>query len=708
LAFVAPFSLRFRLPEMSEKCEACLRPFSKKKGQTPVFTRPCTSQGLRSYLSTLHNKQFHANSRVCNKCYMSYYSHMRNGKKDDPFNSGGGIEPTTSKAHSDAGGSFMESQSGGSSFNIHLQSFPTQHRFCSICKTGTSLRVASAAVRLQCLMQTKVHIPDGNRLCGNHFLPTGLLNTEALLLIKRMAKGLQPRDVPISAEHVMDILDASTANSLPKPGLDFDDDTVLTNANYYSVTGLTKSHFDDLLQHIPPNHLKDTTTASRRQALATFLMKLRTGLPNSVLAPLLKLDTEDAVQRVIKRVMNALVRTFVPLHVGVNHINREEFIRQHVPEYCQHLMQSQSHNAIVVVDGTYTYIQKSLDNTFQRWSFCMHKNRSLLKPMMIVSPDGYILHCIQHYLSDSHNNDADILKHALQTNNDLKNWFLRGDVFVVDRGYLDAKNYLEGEGFQFKMPAFIPKGEKQLPTVLANQSRLVTKVRFVVEVMNRRWREWRFFSNVVHNKNYKHLNEYLMITCALINCYRARIVSDDAYHMDMAERMSTKMASQTSNLLQLEVETEGLNRKQRIFTAVNPRIELQDFPKLTLQYVNSHIAFGPFQVKQAKWYIAEALKQNGAYSISFHKEKPDLLRTKVQSRHVSSKMYFSWIRYVPNAIEDSGICQWYCQCKAGARTVGCCSHVAAAICYLGHYRYNPQEIPNGEPQTLFLDAGQRQ
>ena len=30
---------------------------------------------------------------------------------------------------------------------------------------------------------------------------------------------------------------------------------------------------------------------------------------------------------------------------------------------------------------------------------------------------------------------------------------------------------------------------------------------------------------------------------------------------------------------------------------------------------------------------------------------------------------------------------WYCQCKVGARTIGCCAHVAAVLWYLGHQRH---------------------
>jgi hypothetical protein len=39
---------------------------------------------------------------------------------------------------------------------------------------------------------------------------------------------------------------------------------------------------------------------------------------------------------------------------------------------------------------------------------------------------------------------------------------------------------------------------------------------------------------------------------------------------------------------------------------------------------------------------------------------------------------------------------WYCTCIAGTRTVGCCSHVGAAIWFLGyeHYQFTTNRQPS--------------
>jgi hypothetical protein len=322
---------------------------------------------------------------------------------------------------------------------------------------------------------------------------------------------------------------------------------------------------------------------------------------------------------------------------------------------------------------------------------------------MMVAPDGYILHVIPHYLSDSKNNDAAILQHAFEHDEGLRAWLLPGDIFVLDRGYLDVKDYLENQGFKVAMPAFLPKKQKQLSASEANRSRIVTRVRFTVEIVNRRWREWRFFSNVIHNKNYAHLNNFTFIVCALMNAYRKPIVTDNENSLNIARKMKTTHDSREMNKLKGHIDTLTVSKKS--FENIDNPNSLQDFPRIDdIKDIESHITLGPYQINQAKSYIAEHLKEGGQYEIGIHKHSQGLLRAKIQSRHTSSKQYHTWIRYDPDGIGATAVLEWYCSCKAGARTVGCCAHVASVVCYLSHFRYTAFSRPAADTEALFLDA----
>lgn len=142
---------------------------------------------------------------------------------------------------------------------------------------------------------------------------------------------------------------------------------------------------------------------------------------------------------------------------------------------------TQSDVAIAVADGTYIYIEKSGNYSFQRRSYSVHKGKPLLKPMMLVATDGYILTVLGPYLADEKNSDAKITEHMLNSNvKDIIDWFEEDDVLVVDRGFRDAVDILKDFGINAQMPHFLNKSQKQHTTEEANESRLVTKVRWVV------------------------------------------------------------------------------------------------------------------------------------------------------------------------------------------------------------------------------------
>lgn len=70
------------------------------------------------------------------------------------------------------------------------------------------------------------------------------------------------------------------------------------------------------------------------------------------------------------------------------------------------------------------------------------------------------------------------------------------------------------------MPHFLGNQQKQHSTEEANESRLVTKTRWVVESINDLIKRWCFFNQVVPNSNIPTLKDDFRIVCAIINCYR--------------------------------------------------------------------------------------------------------------------------------------------------------------------------------------------
>ena len=142
----------------------------------------------------------------------------------------------------------------------------------------------------------------------------------------------------------------------------------------------------------------------------------------------------------------------------------------------------------------------------------------------------------------------------------------------------------------------------------------------------------------------------------------------------MLERLSK------TNDLQSLVEGHKLDRRTVTKRSCVDDCDMNDFPKLddiTLRL----LTLGAYQLKWSTSYIQEYI--GGDCDIQLFQESEGLLRVRLQSRHISCKSYFVWIQY-----DSSNIKAWYCKCRAGAGTVGTCSHVSAILWYLGKSMYS--------------------
>lgn len=110
--------------------------------------------------------------------------------------------------------------------------------------------------------------------------------------------------------------------------------------------------------------------------------------------------------------------------------------------------------------------------------------------MMLVTTTGYILYVFGPYFSDSKNNDANIFTHILKKDaHNIRDWLKPNDIIIVDRRFRDCLKLLEDMNLIPKMPSFINK-QAQFVTKDANETRLVTKVRWVVEAVNGQLENW--------------------------------------------------------------------------------------------------------------------------------------------------------------------------------------------------------------------------
>lgn len=556
---------------------------------------------------------------------------------------------------------------------LPIPSSSQSHGYCFVCKKpGPKLVAVSHHVRLLVFIRREIIIPSGARCCVRH-LENGKMVDDAMQQIRTNESTM------LNKTFILSLIKDLREKAFQQSRLDFDDESCMDDDEYRVLTGFSRREFHDIVSSV--TSINSTRNRSKRTCIAILLMKLRSALSNKLLAVLFHM-TKFQVRRAIVSARTSLMRDFVPHNLGFNHITREEVIQNHTRQLARNLMTEDvtSNPAILVLDGTYIYIQKSSNFAFARRSYSMHKHRPLVKPMMVVTTTGYIVSVLGPYLADSKNNDASILRHMIYHNaEELRNWLQEEDVFVVDRGFRDAQDVLEDVGIKLEMPAFMKRGEKQLSTIDSNLSRVVTKVRWVVEACNGRLKQWQYLSKTLPNSQIPFIGDYVRIVAALCNKYRPPISRSS----EEDEQVAAKMLhlSQRANTLQERVEGEGLDRRGMRWSKVDVENVAPDFPCYDESELRQ-LTLGVYQLRMALSYAQEHTDADGGFEILINDEIPGLLCAKIQSRHISAKQYRCWVSFGDGVVDG-----WFCKCKAGTRVVGMCGHVTSVIWYLSFGRY---------------------
>ncbi|XP_062572317.1 uncharacterized protein LOC134234281 [Saccostrea cucullata] len=548
---------------------------------------------------------------------------------------------------------------------LPIPSTSQSHGYCLVCKKpGPKLVTVSHHVRMFVFISRGIIIPSGARCCTRH-LENGKMTDEAMEQIKTS------ESTTLNKTSITNLIKELRDKAFQQSRLDFDDEGSLDDSDYQVLTGFSRLEFHDIISTI--TSINSSKNRSKRTCVAILLMKLRSALSNKMLAVLFGM-TKFQVRRAIASAREALMKDFVPSNLGFQHVTREEVIHNHTRELARDLLTHDitTNPAILVLDGTYVYIQKSSNFAFARRSYSLYKHRPLVKPMIVVTTSGYIVSVLGPYLADTKNNDANILKHMIYSNaEEIRSWIQEDDVFVVDRGFRDAQDLLEDIGIRMEMPAFMKRGSKQLSTSDSNLSRVVTKVRWIVEATNGRLKQWQYLAKTLPNSQIPFIGDYVRIVAALCNKYRPPL----SVSSDEDKQLAAKMLhlSERVNTLQERVETEGLDRRGLRWTKVDAENVAPDFPCYEETELRQ-LTLGVYQLRMAHSYAKEHIDEDGGFEICISDDIPGLVSAKIQSRHIAAKQYRCWVSFSDGVVDG-----WYCKCKAGTRVVGMCGHVTSVV-----------------------------
>lgn len=264
------------------------------------------------------------------------------------------------------------------------------------------------------------------------------------------------------------------------------------------------------------------------------------------------------------------------------------------------------------------------------------------------------------------------------------------DIIVVDQGFRDALNSFAENGYAVKAPIHKPAG-LQLTTKEANETRLVTKIRYEVERANGMLKNiWKMFEQRWESLSLPNLMTDFSICAALYNRFYVNFEEDVEKSTALATKILTRVSLPNNLARIISSRSFDCAVKKRQYSTLN---DFSLFPKLEMEDLMS-IAFGTYQIFQAKLYTIQHLEQNGDFEVFLYDDKTmkkcfekfpksRLITINLKSRFVAKKCWNPYVLFNPFECGAPSILGYCCNCKVGNRTVGVCSHVMSLLFYLG-------------------------
>ena len=135
-------------------------------------------------------------------------------------------------------------------------------------------------------------------------------------------------------------------------------EVLLIDDEYHLLTSLSKDDFNELVGIISSASIRNSSNRSIRTAVGIYLCELILGYQPS-LSYMFQFPDKRTVSKTVNGARQTILKNFVPYNLGFKHVTRQDVIDYHTTTIARQLMcdGDGSNTAIVVIDGTYIYIQ---------------------------------------------------------------------------------------------------------------------------------------------------------------------------------------------------------------------------------------------------------------------------------------------------------------------------------------------------------------
>jgi hypothetical protein len=182
-----------------------------------------------------------------------------------------------------------------------------------------------------------------------------------------------------------------------------------------------------------------------------------------------------------------------------------------------------------------------------------------------------------------------------------------------------------------------------------------------------------FFYETISAGYFRKLNRFLRIALSIQNAFFGPLFTETEEHVRMAEAIAE--GDVETNPLQELVEEDRLATVRLPWIRADEDCCLE-FPELTMDDLEA-MTLGKYQLRMGAQYNIGHIETRNGYIFDIHKDMLGLIRVRMRSRFSKSQTHLLWIQFREFSNGREAVLGWYCKCQSGARTVGCCSHIAA-------------------------------
>jgi hypothetical protein len=327
---------------------------------------------------------------------------------------------------------------------ISIETAFSGHKRCFICrrKRGPLRRVSKESIATA-FSKFNIFIPEGTRSCHQHIdadlnifeleflnenIPTHSVEYDYNLTkaFEALTKQNEKREVEIKCLN---------ENMFIGPFEAFKNIETLDDDHCFKITGFTKKEFEDFSKYI--KNIKKSNNRTEGELIALYMYWARKALDQESLSYFKRSSSQPQISNELKQIRKSIYKNFTPKFIGFKNKYREFFTSHNTPSV-KKLYDVDENTICLLIDGGYQRIEHGQNNDFQSNTYSGQYGENLIKPLLIVTPDGYI--CDVYCDHEAWKNDEKILRQTLASDRCFRKILRENDLIFVDRGKRYFKN----------------------------------------------------------------------------------------------------------------------------------------------------------------------------------------------------------------------------------------------------------------------------